>query len=254
MKVVIIGGTGLIGSKLGINLRELGHDVITAAPNTGVNTVTGEGLWDALQGADVVVDVANSPSFEDKAVLEFFETSGKNLLAGELAAGVKHHIALSVVGTDRLQESGYFRGKQMQEKLIVNSGIPYSIVRSTQFFEFLPGIVASSAIENEVHLAPAEIRPIASDDVALALANVVTSDPINGIVEIAGPDVFSLPELVLRYFAHTDDPRHVKVDARARYFGALLGVRTLIPGDDARLSKVPFDEWITAQSVRLPHA
>src|SRR5688572_17214582 len=207
MKIVIIAGTGLIGSKVGARLRQLGHEVVAASPDTGVNTITGEGLGEALEGADVVVDVANSPSFEDKAVMQFFETSGRNLLAAEDKAGVKHHIALSVVGTDRLQESGYFRAKQAQENLITNSTVPYSIIHSTQFFEFLKGIVASSANGDEIHLAPAGIQPIASDDVASAVVKVALGEPINGIVEIAGPKLFKLSELVSLYLAKLEDPR-----------------------------------------------
>lgn len=252
MKIVIIGGTGLIGSKLTVNLRERGHDVVAASPHTGVNTITGEGLEEVLQGAEVVVDVANSPSFEDKAVLEFFKTSGSNLLAAEHRAGVRHHVALSVVGTDRLQESGYFRGKKAQENLVVDSGIPYTIVRSTQFFEFLRGIVASATDGDEIRLAPAEIQPIASDDVALALASVAAAAPVNDIIEIAGPDLFSLPELVLRYLMRLEDTRLVRVDARARYFGAPLGLHTLVPGNAARLGTINFDAWMNTQAVRLP--
>src|SRR5690606_2227209 len=192
MKIVIIGGTGLIGSKLTEKLRELGHEVIPASPASGVNTITGEGLADVLEGADTVVDVANSPSFEDKAVMEFFETSGRNLLAAEAVAGVKHHVALSVVGTDRLQESGYFRAKQVQEDLIRKSNIPYTIVHSTQFFEFLGSIVAAAANGEQIPISPAEIQPIASDDVVATLAEIVVGKPANGIVEIAGPELFSL--------------------------------------------------------------
>lgn len=244
MKIVIIGGTGLIGSKVAARLRQLGHEVIAASPDTGVNTITGEGLDDALKGADVVVDVANSPSFEDKAVMEFFQTSGRNLLAAEAKAGVKHHIALSVVGTDRLQESGYFRAKQAQENLIIDSDVPYSIIRSTQFFEFLRGIVASAASENEIHLAPAGIQPIASDDVASAVTQVATGKPINGTIEIAGPALFILPELVSLYLTKLEDPRTVKVDANARYFGALLDAKTLVPQENARLGATDFDTWM----------
>lgn len=253
MKIVIIGGSGLIGSKVVSRLQQLGHDVIAASPNTGVNTITGEGLNEALDGADVVVDVANSPSFEDRAVLEFFETSGRNLLAAEARAGVKHHIALSVVGTDRLQESGYFRAKQAQENLIVNSGIPYSIVRSTQFFEFLRSIVASAASGEEIHLAPAEIQPITSDDVASAVTEVAVGEPINGTIEIAGPELWSLPELALRYLTNLEDPRTVKVDASALYFGARLKNKTLVPGANARLGTGNFKTWIKSQLVELPH-
>lgn len=254
MKIVIIGGSGLIGSKVTSRLQQLGHDVIAASPNTGVNTITGEGLDEALKDADVVVDVANSPSFEDAAVLEFFQTSGRNLLAAEARAGVKHHIALSVVGTDRLQESGYFRAKQAQENLVINSGRPYTIVRSTQFFEFLRSIVTAAAIGDEIHLAPAEIQPITSDDVAAAVTAVAIGTPVNGTIEIAGPELWSLPELVLRYLSNLDDPRTVKVDASARYFGARLDTRTLVPAAHARLGTENFKTWIRSQLVELPRS
>jgi uncharacterized protein YbjT (DUF2867 family) len=252
MKIVIIGGTGLIGSKVAARLRQPGHEVVAAAPNTGVNTITGEGLDDALQGADVVVDVANSPSFEDKAVMEFFETSGRNLLAAETKAGVKHHIALSVVGTDRLLESGYFRAKQAQENLIGNSTVPYTIIRSTQFFEFLKGIAEAGASGNEIHLAPVGIQPIASDDVASKVAEVALGKPINGTMEIAGPNLFILTELVSLYLAKVEDPRTVKEDENARYFGALLGTKTLVPQGTARLGETGFDTWIQTILVKVP--
>jgi uncharacterized protein YbjT (DUF2867 family) len=252
MKVVIIGGTGLIGSKVATKLRQLGHEVIAAAPNTGVNTITGEGLDAALAGADTVIDVANSPSFEDKAVMEFFETSGRNLLAAEKRAGVKHHIALSVVGTERLQESGYFRAKQVQENLIKESGVPYTIVHSTQFFEFLGGIVASSAVADEIHLSFANIQPISSDDVAQKMTEVVVEPPMNAIVEIAGPDVYSLPELAIRYLEKLEDPRHVRIDANARYFGAKLALETLVPAKGARLGATGFNTWVNTVVVKVP--
>jgi len=254
MKIVIIGGTGLIGSKVATRLRQLGHEVIAAAPNTGVNTITGEGLDEALKGADVVIDVANSPSFEDKAVMDFFETSGRNLLAAEVKAGVKHHVALSVVGTDRLQESGYFRAKLAQENLILKSAVPYSIVRSTQFFEFLKGITEAAAAGDEIRLAPAGIQPIASDDVAAKVAEVAVGDPVNGIIEIAGPSLFILPELVSLYLAKLSDSRAVKVDANARYFGAMIGSKTLVPEEAARLGTIDFDTWIQTVLVALPRA
>lgn len=254
MKIVIIGGTGLIGSKTAAKLRQLGHEVFAASPDTGVNTITGEGLEDALEGADVVVDVANSPSFEDNAVMKFFETSGRNLLAAEEKAGVKHHIALSVVGTDRLQESGYFRAKLAQENLVINSAIPYSIIRSTQFFEFLKGIVSSATSGDEIHLAPAGIQPIASDDVASAVAEVVIGQPINSIIEIAGPNPFTLPELVSIYLNRTEDPHKIKVDADARYFGARLDTKTLVPSQNAHLGTINFATWIETLMVKLPTA
>ena len=254
MKIVIIGGTGLIGSKLAEKLRSLGNEVNAASPASGVNTITGEGLAEALSGTEVVVDVANSPSFEDKAVLEFFETSGRNLLAAEAVAGVKHHVALSVVGTDRLQESGYFRAKQAQENLIKKSGIPYTIVHSTQFFEFLGSIVASAAQGEQIRMSPAEIQPISSDDVAAAMAEVTLAKPTNTIVEIAGPELFSLAELVVRYLQKTGDPRTVKTDTHARYFGAELQNKTLVPGDDAHLGKITFETWFNNRQKKVATA
>jgi len=247
MKIVVIGGSGLIGTQLVNKLRQLGHDVNPASPATGVNTITGEGLEAALEGADVVVDVANSPSFEDNAVMEFFQTSGKNLLAAEKTAGIKHHIALSVVGTDRLQESGYFRAKQAQEDLIKASGVPYTIVHSTQFFEFLSGIANAATQGNEVHLSPAHIQPIASADVAEEVALVTVAEPINGTVEIAGPDRISLSDLVQQYLDKNNDPRKVKADENARYYGAILNDQLLVPGDDARIGKIDFENWFVNQ-------
>lgn len=220
MKIVVIGGTGLIGSKTVERLRKRGHDVIAASPNSGVNTITGEGLAEALSGAEVVLDLANSPSFEDKAVLEFFETSGRNLLAAEKLAGVRHHIALSVVGTERLQESGYFRGKLAQEMLIKASGIPYTIVHSTQFMEFLGGIAQSGTVGQTVRLSPAYVQPIVSDDVADVMADVALAPPANATIEISGPERARLSELVARYLKAMKDPRTVEADADAKYFGA----------------------------------
>lgn len=243
MKIVIIGGTGLIGSKTADRLRKRGHEVIAAAPNTGVNTITGEGLADALENAEVVLDLANSPSFEDKAVLEFFETSGKNLLAAEKVAGVRHHIALSVVGTERLQESGYFRAKLVQEDLIRASGIPYTIVHSTQFMEFLSGIAQSGSFGDTVHLSPAFVQPIASDDVADAMAEVALGEPQNGIVEIAGPERVKLSELVERYLKKMNDPRKVVADPDARYFGARLEDNSLVTDKNPRLGSITFEQW-----------
>jgi uncharacterized protein YbjT (DUF2867 family) len=248
MKIVIIGGTGLIGSKTVERLTKLGHDVLAASPNTGVNTLTGEGLAAALAGANVVLDLANSPSFEDKAVLEFFETSGRNLLAAEKAAGVKHHIALSVVGTERLQESGYFRAKLVQEKLIKSSGIPYTIVHSTQFMEFLAGIANSGTVGNVVHLSPAYVQPIVSDDVADAMADVALSQPANGTVEIAGPERHRLSELVARYLKVSNDPRTVEADPEARYFGAKLSETSLVSDDNPRLGRITFEQWFAKSS------
>jgi len=250
MKIVIIGGSGLIGSKLAVILRQLGHEVNAASPASGVNTITGEGLVEALNGVQVVVDVSNSPSFEDKAVMDFFETSGRNLLAAEAVAGVKHHVALSVVGTDRLQQSGYFRAKQAQENLIKNAGIPYSIVHSTQFFEFLGSIAASGAKGDAIHLPPAPIQPIASDDVAAAMADASTGKPINGMIEIAGPERFSLAELVQRYLVKTKDPRKVISDSQARYFGVELNDLSLVPGNTARFGLVKFETWFDNQTKK----
>jgi uncharacterized protein YbjT (DUF2867 family) len=250
MKIVVIGGTGLIGSKTVKILRDAGHEVVPASPGTGVNTITGEGLAEALIGTRVVLDLANSPSFEDKAVLEFFETSGRNLLAAEAAAGVAHHVALSVVGTERLQESGYFRGKLVQEKLIKASGIPYTIVHSTQFFEFLSGIAKSGVEGDIVRLSPAYVQPIASDDVATVMADVALAKPANGTIEIAGPERVRLSELVARYLKATNDPRKVESDAEARYFGAKLDDRSLVPGADPRLGAIGFEEWFRRSRAR----
>ena len=250
MKILVIGGTGLIGSKLVKLLNERGHEAIAASPATGVNTMTGEGLDAALTGVDTVVDVANSPSFEDRAVLEFFQTSGRNLLAAEARAGVRHHVALSVVGTQRLAESGYFRGKIAQEALIVAGGIPYTIVHSTQFFEFLGGIVQSGTEGTEVRLSPAFVQPIASDDVALAMADATLAPPVNGIVEIAGPERVRLADLVQRYMAKIGDTRSVRADAGARYFGALLEDETLVPGVGPRLGKIDFETWFSRSGAR----
>lgn len=250
MKILVIGGTGLIGSKLVKRLVERGHEAIAASPATGVNTVTGVGLDSALVGVDTVVDVANSPSFEDDAVLEFFRASGRNLLAAEARAGVRHHVALSVVGTHRLAESGYFRGKIAQEALIEAGGIPYTIVHSTQFFEFLGGIVQAGAQGNDVRLSPAFVQPIASDDVALAMADATLAPPVNGIVEIAGPEQLRLSTLVQRYLDKTGDTRTVRADPGARYFGALLNDDTLVPASSARLGSIDFDTWFSQSGVR----
>jgi alpha-beta hydrolase superfamily lysophospholipase/uncharacterized protein YbjT (DUF2867 family) len=245
MKVVVIGGSGLIGSKLVTKLRESGHEVIAASPNSGVNTITGEGLADALRGASVVVDVSNSPSFEDTAALKFFETSTRNLLSYEATAGVRHHVALSVVGTERLSESGYFRAKIAQEQLIKSSSIPYSIVHATQFFEFLKGIADVSTEGGKVRLPPVLFQPMAADDVAGALARIAVAPPVNGIVEIAGPEQFRLDELVQRRLVDLRDPREVIVDPQATYSGAHVGVRTLLPDMTARLGQTRFESWTT---------
>jgi uncharacterized protein YbjT (DUF2867 family) len=244
MKVVIIGGSGLIGSKLVARLREQGHEAVPASPDSGVNTLTGEGLADVLTGAAVVVDVSNSPSFEDAAVLKFFETSTSNLLAAEATAGVGHHVALSVVGSDRAPDSGYLRAKIAQEKLIRNSSIPYSIVRATQFFEFLKRIADEATDGNTVHIAPVLFQPIAAEDVAKAVSRVAVSAPVNGIVEIAGPQQFRFDEFIRLGLGARQDPRVVIADPRARYFGTELGERTLVPDADARLGEIRFEEWL----------
>jgi uncharacterized protein YbjT (DUF2867 family) len=245
MKIVVIGGSGLIGTKLVNKLRQLGHEVVAASPASGVNTITGEGLAEALADAQVVVDVANSPSFEDRAALEFFETSGRNLLAAEAAAGVGHHVALSVVGTDRLLENGYFRAKMAQEKLIQASKIPYTILRSTQFFEFVSGIAQSGTVGQTVHLSPALVQPIASDDVAAALADVTVGAPVNGTVEVAGPERVRLDELVGGFLRATQDPREVVTDVHARYFDAELNDQSLTPGDNPRIGSTRFEDWLS---------
>jgi uncharacterized protein YbjT (DUF2867 family) len=245
MKIVVIGGSGLIGSKLVTKLDEQGLEAIPASPNTGVNTLTGEGLAGALAGASVVVDVSNAPSFEDAAVLEFFDTSTRNLLAAEAAAGVGHHIALSVVGTERLTESGYFRAKLAQEQLIEESSIPYSIVRATQFYEFLDRIAADATDANTVRLPPALIQPMAADDVAGALGRISVGAPVDGIVEIAGPDQFRLDELVRARLGAGGDPREVITDPHAAYFGITPGERTLLPGDDAQIAETSYEDWLS---------
>jgi uncharacterized protein YbjT (DUF2867 family) len=252
MKIVVIGGTGLIGTKVAGKLRQKGHEVVPAAPRTGVNTITGEGLDNALSDAEIVVDVADSPSFEDCAALKFFETSGRNLLAAEAAANVRHHVALSIVGTDRLSERGYFRAKLVQENLIRASKIPYTILRATQFFEFVGGIVASSSDGQIVRLSPALFQPVASDDVAAALTDVTLAAPINGVVELAGPERFSFDEFARKYLTASKDPRKVVADIHARYFGAELDDRSLTPGDDPWLGSVRFENWL-ARSARDAH-
>jgi uncharacterized protein YbjT (DUF2867 family) len=244
MKIVVIGGTGLIGSKTVAILREGGHEVLAASPNTGVNTITGEGLKEAMAGTQVVIDLVNSPSFEDKAVLEFFETSGRNLHAAEAAAGVRHHVALSIVGIDRTPDNGYFRAKVAQEKLIETSGIPYTVIRSTQFLDFLGRIADSSADGNIVRLSPGLFQPIAADDVAAIVADVALAAPRNGIVEIAGPERAPFNEIVARYLKAVGDPRQVVSDPEARYFGGRVEERSLVPLGEARLGRIGFDEWL----------
>jgi len=254
MKIVVIGGTGLIGSKLVNKLREHGHEAVAAAPNTGVNTLTGEGLAEVLKDASVVVDVSNAPSWEDAAVLNFFETSTRNLLTYETAAGVGHHVALSVVGTDRLAESGYFRAKIAQEKLIKESAIPYTIVHATQFFEFLKGLADVSIVDGKVHLPPVLFQPMAADDVATAVARITAGQPLNGIVEIGGPEQVRLDELVRRRLASLKDPREVVADPNALYSGAKISEKTLVPGKDARLSETRFETWLTQPAAQIPSA
>jgi len=249
MKIVVIGGTGLIGSKTVAILRQGGHEVIAASPNTGVNSITGEGLTEAMAGTQVVIDLANSPSFEDKAVLKFFETSGRNLLAAESAAGVRHHIALSIVGIDR-SDNGYFRAKIAQEKLIETSGVPYTIIRSTQFLEFLGGIADSSADGNTVRISPVLFQPIAADDVAAIVADVALAAPRNGIVEIAGPERAPFNEIVARYLKAVGDPREVVSDAEAGYWGGRVEERSLVPLGEARLGRIGFDEWLRHSQAR----
>ncbi len=248
MKIVVIGGTGLIGSKLVKKLSEDGHNAVAASPDTGVNTITGEGLTDALAGAEVVVDVANAPQWDDAAVMEFFQTSSRNLIAAEVAAGVKHHVALSVVGVERLGESGYFRAKVAQEELVKAGSVPYTIVRATQFFEFIGRIADSSTDGDTVRLAPVFVQPESADDVAAALADVAQSEPANGIVELGGPEQFRLDELARRVLGAKNDPRPVTADVHARYYGAELDDHSLTPGGNARITPTRFEEWLS-QSV-----
>src|SRR5947207_8574231 len=254
MKIVVIGGSGLIGSKLVEKLVAHGHQAVPASPNSGVNTLTGEGLAEVLKGASVVVDVSNSPSWEDAAVLKFFETSTPNLLTYEAAAGVGHHVALSVVGTQLLAESGYFRAKIAQEKLIKESSIPYSIVHATQFFEFLKGLADISMVGGKVHLPPVFFQPMAADDVATAVGKIAVGQPVNGIVEVAGPEQFRVDELVRRRLASLNDPREVVADPHARYSGAEVSERTLLPGKDARLGETRFADWLKSPASQPPKA
>lgn len=249
MKIVVIGGTGLIGTQVVANLRERGHDAFAAAPSRGVNTITREGLAQALDGADVVVDVANAPVWEDQAVLEFFETSNRNLLAAEAAAGVRHHVALSIVGSERLPDNGYFRAKVAQERIIKASGVPYTILRATQFFEFVGGIVQSATVGQEIRLSPALIQPIASKDVALALTDVAVAAPVNGTVEVAGPEPMPLDELGRRFLRATQAGGKVVPDVHARYFGGVLSDRSLTPGDNARIGAIRFEDWLARSAA-----
>jgi uncharacterized protein YbjT (DUF2867 family) len=252
MKIVVIGGTGLIGSKVVRKLREQGHQAVPASPDTGVNTLSGEGLAEALANAAVAIDVSNSPSIEDAAVMKFFETSTSNLLDAEAAAGVGHHVALSVVGTERLSESGYLRAKGAQERLIRRSSIPYSIVHATQFFEFIGRIADGATVNNTVRIAHVLIQPMAAEDVASEVARISVGSPVNGIVEVAGPQQFRFDDLIRRYLRKHDDPREVIVDPQARYYGAELGERTLVPGDDAGLAETRFDDWLNQSMASQP--
>ena len=244
MKIVVIGGTGLIGSKVVLNLRKKGHEVLAASPDTGINTITGEGLAEAVAGAQVVVDLANAPDFSDGPVMAFFTTSGRNLMAAERAAGVQHHVALSVVGSDRLPDSGYLRAKVVQEELIKASGIPYTIIRSTQFFEFLGGIAQSAADGGTIPLSPAHLQPVASDDVAALVTKVATMAPANGVIELAGPDRIGLDDLVRRYLAAKHDSRKVVTDVHARYFGTELNDKSLTPGDNPHIGSTSCETWL----------
>ena len=254
MKIVVIGGTGLIGSKLVNKLREHGHEAVAASPDSGVNTLTGQGLAEALNGASVVVDVSNSPSWDDAAVLKFFETSTRNLITYEAAAAVGHHVALSVVGTDRLSESGYFRAKIAQEKLIRASSIPYTIIHATQFFEFLKGLADISFVNGKVRLAPVLFQPMAADDVASAVAKIAVGPPVNGFVEIGGPEQFRMDELVRRRLASLKDPREVIADPKALYSGAKVSERTLVPGNNAELGDTRFETWLIQSAAQTPSA
>jgi uncharacterized protein YbjT (DUF2867 family) len=245
MRIVVLGGSGLIGSKLVNLLRQEGQDVVSASHSSGLNTVTGEGVDEALAGAQVVVDVTNSPSFADKAALDFFESSGRHIVAAEVKAGVRHHVALSVVGTDRLQESGYFRAKLAQERLIEASPIPYTILHSTQFFEFLRSIADDGTVGQTVRVSPALFQPIAAADVAATLATIAVGPPVNGVVEVAGPDRVSMAELVQQYLSKTGDSRQVLADSNARYYGLVLNDQSLTPGANPRLGSTTFEEWFS---------
>lgn len=254
MKIVVIGGTGLIGTKVVEKLRARGHEAVAAAPHTGVNTLTGEGLAEALKGASVVIDVSNAPSWEDNAVMNFFETSTRNLLAHEAAASVRHHVALSVVGSERMLESGYFRAKIAQETLIKSSSMPYSIVRATQFFEFIKGIADASTDDNTVRLPPVLIQPMAAEDVASAVCRVALGSPLNGTVEIGGPEQLRLNEFIRRGLAARNDPRKVVADPQARYYGIKVSETTLIAGRDARLGETRFEDWLSHAMKQGPRA
>ncbi len=248
MKIVVIGGTGLVGTKVVAKLRANGHQVTAGSPNTGINTITGEGLAEALTNADVVIDLANAPSWEDKAVLEFFQTAGKNLLSAEINAGVHHHIAVSIVGVDLMQESGYMRAKKVQEDLIRQSGVPYCIIRSTQFFEFIKGIADQATEGDTVHISDIQFQPIAAEDVVTFVAVPAQSVPINGIMEIAGPGRFTMPEMVTRFLQATNDPRKVVPNSTAAYYGAQVANNSLVPSGEARLGAIDFEKWLAYQA------
>jgi uncharacterized protein YbjT (DUF2867 family) len=247
MKVVVIGGTGLIGTKVVSKLRQLGHEVIAASPSTGINTHTGEGLAEALSNTNIVVDLANSPSFDEKTAVEFFQTAGRNLLAAEINAGVGHHVAVSIVGVDRMQDNGYMKAKIVQENLIKASGVPYTIIRSTQFLEFLAGIATAATQGNEVHLSEVKFQPIAAEDVASFVVQAALAAPINGKLEIAGPDRYALNEIVAKYLKKTNDPRKVLNDGKAQYFGTQISDTALVPVGEALLGEISFNKWVSNQ-------
>lgn len=247
MKIVVIGGSGLIGTKVVAQLRQQGNQVIAASPSTGINTITGEGLADAMKDTDIVIDLANSPSFEDNAVMEFFQTAGRNLLGAEISAGVKHHVALSIVGVDIMQNIGYMRAKKAQEDLIKQSGVPYTIVRSTQFLEFMKGIADQATDGTEVHLSDVKFQPIASDDVAAFVAKYALGTPVNGIVEIAGPERYDMYEIIGRFLQETNDPRKVVANGRPQYFGGEVTHTALVPAGEAQLGAINFEKWVSTQ-------
>ncbi|HEY5750266.1 MAG TPA: NAD(P)H-binding protein [Chryseolinea sp.] len=252
MKIVVIGGSGLIGSKVVAILRQGGHEVIVGAPATGINTITGEGLAEAMKNTDVVIDLANSPSFEDKAVMEFFQTAGRNLLAAEINAGVKHHLALSIVGVDLMQNVGYMRAKLVQEDLINRSGVPYTIIRSTQFLDFLPGIANQATDGNQVHISDVQFQPIASDDVAAFVSEAALAAPIKGIMEIAGPERLTMPEFVTRYLHDTSDPREVVTNSRSQYYGGEIPNAALVPANKrAKLGAISYEKWLHNQPQKV---
>lgn len=248
MKIVVIGGSGLIGTKVVAKLRGKGHQVIAASPSVGINTITGEGLAEALSNTDIVIDLANSPSFEDKAVMEFFQTAGHNLLAAEINAGVKHHVALSIVGVDLMQDSGYMRAKKVQENLITASGVPYTIIRSTQFLEFLAGIANQATEGNIVHISDVQFQPIAAEDVSSFVTEAALAAPVNGIIEIAGPERFTMPEIITRYLRDMNDPRKVMPNSNAQYYGAQISVTSLVPAGKAGLGTISYDKWLNYQT------